>query len=416
LIRFVASTPSSVATPIAITGLDAGEAVVGIDIRPATGELFAVGVSGTTGRVLRIELTTGAATAVGTPFSTTLPAGASYAVEFTPTVDRIRFTQAGVGGVNLRLNPNNGALAGTDTPISGGSVIGAAYDRSVATATSTTLYAINDDNDSLATIGGVQQQSVAECRCGDHGRAAQRHHRPRVDPRLRHRTLRCTARRRLCGDPGGRYGEPERGAQWADDRQAGDPPLERHRFVHALQPERDAPRRRRLRVFRRLVGSWRTGGLFVPTSPTRLLDTRETPSSKLARNSDVLLTIAGASPVPATGVSSAVVNLTAVDVTAPGFVTIYPTGLQRPLVSSLYADTPGRSSRASPTGLSERTAASGSTPTRARTSWSTSPGTTPAERDRLTSPPDVPTTSLVHSHTGSAHARRVAAPTRRAAR
>ena len=133
LVRFDAATPGTVSAPLAISGLQPARAVVGIDVRPLTGELFAVGVTGTSGRVLRIDPATGAATAPGAvPFSVTLPVGATYSVDFNPTVDRIRFTQSGVGGINLRLNPNNGALAGTDTPVSGGSVIGAAYDRTVA--------------------------------------------------------------------------------------------------------------------------------------------------------------------------------------------------------------------------------------------------------------------------------------------
>jgi hypothetical protein len=90
LLRFDAATPASVVTPVAITGLGAGETVVGIDIRPATGELFAGGVTGPSGRVLRIDINTGAATAVGPAFSTTLPVGATYSLDFNPLVDGSR--------------------------------------------------------------------------------------------------------------------------------------------------------------------------------------------------------------------------------------------------------------------------------------------------------------------------------------
>jgi hypothetical protein len=37
-----------------------------------------------------------------------------------------------------------------------------------------------------------------------------------------------------------------------------------------------------------------------------------------------------------------VVNLAAVEVTAPGFLTMFPTGAPRPIVSSLYGDTAGQ--------------------------------------------------------------------------
>ncbi len=76
-------------TPVSktITGLQAGENILGIDMRPATGQLFALG---STSRLYAINMSSGAATTVGlVPFLTPL-SGTSFGFDFNPTVDRIR--------------------------------------------------------------------------------------------------------------------------------------------------------------------------------------------------------------------------------------------------------------------------------------------------------------------------------------
>ena len=40
--KFTVNTPGTSGTPVLVTGLQAGEDLVGIDVRPATGELYAV--------------------------------------------------------------------------------------------------------------------------------------------------------------------------------------------------------------------------------------------------------------------------------------------------------------------------------------------------------------------------------------
>src|SRR5262245_45412656 len=49
LIQFDTNTPTAASTPVSITGLQTGEVIVGIDFRPATGQLIAVGVTDPTG-------------------------------------------------------------------------------------------------------------------------------------------------------------------------------------------------------------------------------------------------------------------------------------------------------------------------------------------------------------------------------
>src|SRR5206468_4839348 len=119
------------------TGLQAGETILGIDVRPTTGQLFGLG---STSRVCVINPMNGAATAVGAPFTPALN-GTRFGFDFNPTVDRIRVTSN--TGQNMRLNPSTGAVAAVDTPLSSlFGLEGSAYTNSAGTATSTTLYGI----------------------------------------------------------------------------------------------------------------------------------------------------------------------------------------------------------------------------------------------------------------------------------
>ena len=154
---FDSGTPGIVVTAVAVTGLQAGEALLGIDRRPATGELYGLG---STSRLYVINTTTGAATQVGSAGAFTL-SGTAFGFDFNPTVDRIRVTSD--TGQNLRLNPNNGALAGTDTatdyPASDPNaaatprVVGSAYTNNFAGAVTTTLFVIDSNLNILATQG-----------------------------------------------------------------------------------------------------------------------------------------------------------------------------------------------------------------------------------------------------------------------
>ncbi|HZH34458.1 MAG TPA: DUF4394 domain-containing protein [Pyrinomonadaceae bacterium] len=150
LTRFDSATPATNTTVGTITGLQAGENIVAIDFRPANGQLYALG---STSRLYTINLTTGAATMVGTAGAFTLQ-GTEFGFDFNPVVDRIRVVSN--TGQNLRLNPNDGTLSGTDTPISPATanITGAAYTNNFAGSTTTTLYDIDSTLDSLFIQGG----------------------------------------------------------------------------------------------------------------------------------------------------------------------------------------------------------------------------------------------------------------------
>ena len=106
LLFFDSATPGTVTKLFTITN---DEPLVGIDFRPATGDLYALG--GTSGRLYVLNLVSGA----GSNPSGTPPVliGFRFGFDFNPTVDRIRVTSD--AEQNIRLNPDNGTVAGTDT-------------------------------------------------------------------------------------------------------------------------------------------------------------------------------------------------------------------------------------------------------------------------------------------------------------
>jgi hypothetical protein len=143
---------------VSISGLQAGETLVGLDFRPADGRLYAVGSSS---RIYMVDTLSAAATVAGTaPFSPAL-AGGSFGFDFNPTVDRIRVH--GSAGQNLRVHPVTGVVAAVDTALTyvagdGGAgatprIVGTAYTNSVNGATTTVLFGIDSNRDVLVLVG-----------------------------------------------------------------------------------------------------------------------------------------------------------------------------------------------------------------------------------------------------------------------
>lgn len=139
--------PGSSAAPVtkAITGIQGGESIFGIDFRPVNGQLFALG---STSRIYSINLASGAATQVGSQLST-LISGTDFGFDFNPSVDRIRVVSN--TGQNLRINPADATLT-VDSPVNGVSTnaIGAAaYNNNIPNTATTTLYTIDHNTDIL---------------------------------------------------------------------------------------------------------------------------------------------------------------------------------------------------------------------------------------------------------------------------
>lgn len=157
LVSYNIAAPVTARTNVAVTGLQAGENLLGIDFRPADGQLYGVG---STGRLYTLNGATGAATLKSTlsadAADTTLPftalAGTDFGVDFNPVADRLRIVSN--TGQSLRINVDTGATT-TDGAINGGAantaVNAAAYTNSFAGTASTTLYVIDAANNTLYT-------------------------------------------------------------------------------------------------------------------------------------------------------------------------------------------------------------------------------------------------------------------------
>jgi hypothetical protein len=134
-------------TTVPVTGLQAGETLVGIDFRPADAQIYAIG---STSRIYRLNILTGVATQIGTAGQFTLN-GTAFGTDVNPVADRIRLVSN--TEQNLRLNPIDGTLVQADTALNpAGNVVAAAYTNNLVGATVTTLF----DIDSVAGTLQIQ--------------------------------------------------------------------------------------------------------------------------------------------------------------------------------------------------------------------------------------------------------------------
>ena len=175
LVTFHSDSPGAIRTSVPIAGLAEGEHIIALDRRPRTNQLY--GLSSTS-RIYVIAPTTGSIVAVGPAFTPAL-AGGQFGFDFNPSSDRIRVVSD--GRQNLRLNPDDGQVAGHDTNIayaegdsgagSTPSAAAAAYSNNVPEAPETQLFVIDSARDALtlqnppnggllATIGGLTADIV----------------------------------------------------------------------------------------------------------------------------------------------------------------------------------------------------------------------------------------------------------------
>ena len=90
------------------------------------------------------------------------------------------------------------------------------------------------------------------------------------------------------------------------------------------------------------VSGWFSAGVpaaggLAPLTPARVLDTRvgQGAAGPVAGGGTVSLQVLGVGGVPSTGVSAVVLNVTATDPAAVGYLTAWPDGVSRPLASNL---------------------------------------------------------------------------------
>jgi hypothetical protein len=137
-----------------VTGLGAGEKLVGIDMRPATETLYGVSFGGGKLRVYSLALSD--ASVAATPLGATSQSatGTSFGVDFNPAADRLRVVTD--TDENYRFDPDTGNVSGVDTALNPGAhdVREIAYDTNVVAAASSTLYDVDDATDTLYRQGG----------------------------------------------------------------------------------------------------------------------------------------------------------------------------------------------------------------------------------------------------------------------
>ena len=152
LVTFTSDAPGDVGGGAVISGLQAGEQVVGLDVRPATDQLYALG---STGRIYLVDPTTGE-TRVARQTSTALEGGA-FGVDFNPVPDALRIVSDAEQNLrqpfaNDNATAQDGRLAYAPGDAGAGSnpaVTASAYTNSVPGATTTVLYGIDTARDAL---------------------------------------------------------------------------------------------------------------------------------------------------------------------------------------------------------------------------------------------------------------------------
>jgi DNA-binding beta-propeller fold protein YncE len=152
-IALVDTAQKKVTSTVKVAGLSGP--LVGIDVRPADGQLYGLVEDGT---VVTIAMD-GKAT-VKSKLETMLPKGVAATVDFNPVADRLRVM--GADGTNLRANVDDGKVTRDgahkyaegdmhkgETP----NIVAGAYTNSVKGAKETALFNID------ATIGGLIKQA-----------------------------------------------------------------------------------------------------------------------------------------------------------------------------------------------------------------------------------------------------------------
>ncbi len=155
LVTWDSADSTNLLSGVAVSGLQQNEQIRGIDFRPATGQLYAVG---SFNNLYTVDASTGQASLVGAgPFAPG-GSGSSFGFDFNPVIDRIRYVSD--ANQNLVLNPNDGTSTQVTSLFYGAgdmnegmdpNIVGSAYTNSFGGAMSTQLYGIDSRLDILVT-------------------------------------------------------------------------------------------------------------------------------------------------------------------------------------------------------------------------------------------------------------------------
>ena len=170
LIKFNAGQPRRILDRKPVTGLAAGDRLIGMDFRVARGVLYALSAGG---RLYTLDTASGALKPVGTAPAALPLTGSLFGVDFNPAADRIRVVSD--SGFNLRLHPDTGAAIDGNAALGGlqpdtalsfaagdalagkqPALIAAAYTYNKKDEKITTNYAIEQTTGSLVVQGSVE--------------------------------------------------------------------------------------------------------------------------------------------------------------------------------------------------------------------------------------------------------------------
>jgi hypothetical protein len=174
LVKFNAGQPQKILARVELTGLAAGETVLGVDYRISKDTLYLLGSSG---RLYTVDEAKGTLTPVGANFAVPLN-GAQFGFDFNPTVDRIRVINN--TAQNLRLHPDTGAVVDANPNVEGvqidaplayaatdanagktPKVVAAAYSYNKANPKITTNYVLDAATGTLALQGSREGTTPA---------------------------------------------------------------------------------------------------------------------------------------------------------------------------------------------------------------------------------------------------------------
>ncbi len=155
--RFDSASAGS-ATRSAITGLAAGERLVGIDTRPGNGLIY--GVS-TANKLYTVNELTGATSFVAMLSANVINPALGYGIDFNPVADASGATSLRLvssAGNNYAINANTGVVGNTAGMVAAG-FTAVSYSNSnlmpAAAPTSTALYYIDSVNDTLSVASSA---------------------------------------------------------------------------------------------------------------------------------------------------------------------------------------------------------------------------------------------------------------------
>lgn len=156
ILGFSSTEPDSIDSSVTVRGLSGGESLVQLDYRPASDTYYCLTSEE---RLCTVDPKSGAVSLVSN-LRITPDNLVSAVIDFNPVADLLRVIAS---QQNLRVNPSDATLAGTDTrvdfdnddPNDGASpqLAAIAYDRNENGAGSTTLYGLDITTQSLVRVG-----------------------------------------------------------------------------------------------------------------------------------------------------------------------------------------------------------------------------------------------------------------------